>query len=109
MKVGIVSEQAMAKYIRNNVSRENSILTDNAQTYATMMLTGQPEALSHGIDGVEVLGKPFRPAQLIDAVARLVAAPTPVRTAATAKDATPITTRLMYRRSSGGAVGLYPM
>lgn len=49
-KVGIVSEQAMAKYIRNNVSRENSILTDNAQTYATMMLTGRPELFFDRVD-----------------------------------------------------------
>ncbi|MGB0102298.1 MAG: hypothetical protein WBP61_18610 [Nocardioides sp.] len=49
-KVGIVSEQAMAEYIRNNVSRDNSILTDNAQTYATMMLTGHPELFYDRID-----------------------------------------------------------
>jgi uncharacterized membrane protein len=49
-KVGIVSEQAMAEYIRNNVSRDNSILTDNAQTYAVMMLTGHPEYFVDRID-----------------------------------------------------------
>jgi hypothetical protein len=49
-KVGIVSEQAMAEYIRNNVSRRNSILTDNAQTYAVMMLTGHPELFFDRID-----------------------------------------------------------
>lgn len=49
-KVGIVSEQAMAEYIRNNVSRDNSILTDNAQTYAVMMLTGHPELFFDRID-----------------------------------------------------------
>lgn len=49
-KVGIVSEQAMAKYIANNVSRDNSILTDNAQTYAVMMLTGHPEYFFDRID-----------------------------------------------------------
>lgn len=49
-KVGIVSEQAMARYIANNVSRDNSILTDNAQTYAVMMLTGHPEYFFDRID-----------------------------------------------------------
>jgi hypothetical protein len=49
-KVGIVSEQAMAEYIDNNVSRPNSILTDNAQTYAVMMLTGHPEFFFDRID-----------------------------------------------------------
>lgn len=49
-KVGIVSEQAMAEYIRNNVSRDNSILTDNAQTYAVMMLTGHPELFFDRVD-----------------------------------------------------------
>ena len=49
-RVGIVSEQAMAEYISNNVSRDNSILTDNAQTYAVMMLTGHPEYFFDRID-----------------------------------------------------------
>ena len=49
-KVGIVSEQAMAEYVRNNVTRDNSILTDNAQTYAVMMLTGHPELFFDRID-----------------------------------------------------------
>ncbi|WP_028637327.1 hypothetical protein [Nocardioides sp. URHA0032] len=49
-KVGIVSEQAMAEYIRNNVSQDNSILTDNAQTYAVMMLTGHPELFFDRVD-----------------------------------------------------------
>jgi hypothetical protein len=49
-KVGIVSEQAMAEYIVHNVTRPNSILTDNAQTYAVMMLTGHPEIFFDRID-----------------------------------------------------------
>jgi hypothetical protein len=49
-KVGIVSEQAMAEYIVHNVTRPNSILTDNAQTYAVMMLTGHPELFFDRID-----------------------------------------------------------
>ncbi|GAB6986925.1 hypothetical protein [Nocardioides pyridinolyticus] len=48
--VGIVSEQAMAEFVRNNVSRDNSILTDNAQTYAVMMLTGRPELFFDRVD-----------------------------------------------------------
>jgi hypothetical protein len=49
-RVGIVSEQAMAEYIRNNVTRRSSILTDNAQTYAVMMMTGHPELFFDRID-----------------------------------------------------------
>lgn len=49
-KVGIVSEQAMAEYIKNNITRDNSILTDNAQTYAVMLLTGHPEYFVDRID-----------------------------------------------------------
>jgi hypothetical protein len=49
-KVGIVSEQAMAEYIKHNVSTDNSILTDNAQTYAVMMLTGHPELFFDRVD-----------------------------------------------------------
>lgn len=49
-KVGIVSEQAMAEYIRNNVTEDNAILTDNAQTYAVMMMTGHPEYFFDRVD-----------------------------------------------------------
>lgn len=49
-KVGIVSEQAMSEYIRNNVTQDNSILTDNAQTYAVMMGTGHPEYFFDRVD-----------------------------------------------------------
>lgn len=48
--VGIVSEQAMAEYIRNNISAENSILTDNAQTYAVMLMTGRPDIFFDRVD-----------------------------------------------------------
>lgn len=48
--VGIVSEEAMAEYIDNNVSLKNSILTDNAQTYAVMLLTGRPDLFFDRID-----------------------------------------------------------
>ena len=40
----------MAEYIDNNVSRSNSILTDNAQTYAVIMLTGEPEIFFDRVD-----------------------------------------------------------
>lgn len=48
--IGIVSEQAMAEYIRTNIDDENSILTDNAQTYAVMLLTGRPEIFFDRVD-----------------------------------------------------------
>jgi hypothetical protein len=48
--VGIVSEQAMAEYILNNVTLHNSILTDNAQTYGVMLLTGQPNLFFDRVD-----------------------------------------------------------
>jgi hypothetical protein len=48
--VGIVSEQAMADYILNNVSQRSSILTDNAQTYGVMLLTGRPDLFFDRVD-----------------------------------------------------------
>lgn len=48
--VGIVSEQAMAEYIRNNITAKNSILTDNAQTYAVMLITGRPDLFFDRVD-----------------------------------------------------------
>ncbi len=48
--IGIVSEQAMAEYIRSNIEDESSILTDNAQTYAVMLLTGRPEIFFDRVD-----------------------------------------------------------
>jgi hypothetical protein len=48
--VGIVSEEAMAEYILNNVTLRNSILTDNAQTYAVMLLTGRPDLFFDRVD-----------------------------------------------------------
>ncbi|MGZ4448615.1 MAG: hypothetical protein ACXVW4_02380, partial [Nocardioides sp.] len=48
--VGFVSEQAMADFIVNNVTRTSSILTDNAQTYGVMLLTGRPELFFDRID-----------------------------------------------------------
>ncbi|MBZ5740548.1 hypothetical protein [Nocardioides mangrovi] len=49
-KVGIADEQAMADYIKDNISEPNSILTDNSQTYAVMLLTGQPRLFFDRVD-----------------------------------------------------------
>lgn len=48
--VGVVDEQAMAAWIRDNVSRRGSILTDNAQTYAVMLFTGRPDLFFDRVD-----------------------------------------------------------
>ncbi|MDN4159863.1 hypothetical protein [Nocardioides abyssi] len=48
--VGLISEEAMAGWIRDNVSRRSSILTDNAQTYAVMLLTGRPDLFFDRVD-----------------------------------------------------------
>jgi hypothetical protein len=49
-KIGIVDEQAMADYITDNINQPNSILTDNSQTYAVMLLTGQPQLFFDRVD-----------------------------------------------------------
>ena len=46
----IVDEQAMADYITANITDRNSILTDNSQTYAVMLLTGQPDLFVDRVD-----------------------------------------------------------
>ena len=48
--VGVVDEQAMAAWIRANVTRQGSILTDNAQTYAVMLFTGRPDLFFDRVD-----------------------------------------------------------
>ena len=48
--VGVVSEQAMADYIRANIVGDSSILTDNAQTYGVMLLTGDPALFFDRVD-----------------------------------------------------------
>lgn len=48
--IGVVSEQAMADYIRANIDEDDSILTDNAQTYAVMLLTGDPALFFDRVD-----------------------------------------------------------
>lgn len=49
-QVGILSEEAMAGYIRRNVTANGSILTDNSQTFAVMLLTGRPELFFDRVD-----------------------------------------------------------
>lgn len=48
--VGYVSEQAMAQWITDNVTAKNSILTDNAQTSAVILLTGDPALFFDRVD-----------------------------------------------------------
>ena len=40
----------MSEYISTNIEGENSILTDNAQTYAVMLLTGSPDIFFDRVD-----------------------------------------------------------
>jgi hypothetical protein len=66
--IGVVDEQAMADYIKSNISDKNSILTDNSQTYAVMLLTGQPDLF---FDRVDQSDGPWKeaarePAQYVD-------------------------------------------
>ncbi|MFC7496529.1 MULTISPECIES: hypothetical protein [unclassified Nocardioides] len=66
--VGVVDEQAMADYIEANISDRNSILTDNSQTYAVMLLTGRPDLF---VDRVDQSDGPWKeaaqePAQYVD-------------------------------------------
>lgn len=48
--VGVVDEEAMAQWIRDNVNQPNSILTDNAKTYAVMLFTGRPDLFFDRVD-----------------------------------------------------------
>lgn len=48
--IGVDSEQAMADYIRANIVGTSSILTDNAQTYGVMLLTGDPALFFDRVD-----------------------------------------------------------
>lgn len=48
--VGVDSEQAMADWIRANVTGTNVILTDNAKTYAVILLTGEPAKFFDRVD-----------------------------------------------------------
>ncbi|GAA4700320.1 hypothetical protein [Nocardioides conyzicola] len=48
--VGDRDEQATAEYITANITDQNSILTDNSQTYAVMLLTGRPDLFVDRVD-----------------------------------------------------------
>ena len=48
--VGDRDEQATAEYITANITSLNSILTDNSQTYAVMLLTGRPDLFVDRVD-----------------------------------------------------------
>jgi hypothetical protein len=43
LAVGIDNEQEMANYIRNHVHADDSILTDNSQSYAVILRTAEPK------------------------------------------------------------------
>lgn len=47
---GIEPERRMAAYINRNISREGSVLTDNARTFGVMLLSGRPELFFDRID-----------------------------------------------------------
>lgn len=48
--VGYSNEQDMADYIRANIDDDSSVLTDNSQTYAVMLLTGDPALFFDRVD-----------------------------------------------------------
>jgi hypothetical protein len=48
--VGTRDEQATADYITANITGRNTILTDNSQTYAVMLLTGKPDLFVDRVD-----------------------------------------------------------
>jgi hypothetical protein len=47
---GIGSEAQMAQHIKDNVRGRNAILTDNAQTFGVILLTGRPQQFLDRID-----------------------------------------------------------
>jgi hypothetical protein len=50
IEVGINSERAMAQYINAHVQAKKSVLTDNSQTYAVILLTGHPGLFRTRVD-----------------------------------------------------------
>lgn len=48
--VGIKPERDMAAFIKKRVTKRGSILTDNAQTFGAMLLTGRPEIFFDRVD-----------------------------------------------------------
>lgn len=54
LRVGTLSERAMADYINANIKQNNAILTDNSQTYGIIALSGKPSLFysrANGGDG----------------------------------------------------------
>ncbi len=63
-RVGIRPEAQMAQYIKDHVTGRNAILTDNAQTFAVILLTGRADQFFDRIDRGDakwraVLEQPF--------------------------------------------------
>jgi len=50
LAVGVGQEQAMADYIDHHIGAEKSILTDNSQTYAVILLSNRPALFSTRLD-----------------------------------------------------------
>jgi len=48
--VGIQSESQMAQYVKDHVKGKNAILTDNAQTFGVIALSGRPQVFFDRID-----------------------------------------------------------
>src|SRR5215210_1042960 len=48
--VGISSEAQMAQYVKDHVDGKNAILTDNAQTFGVILLSGRPQQFLDRID-----------------------------------------------------------
>jgi hypothetical protein len=49
-RVGTNPEQAMAAYVNANVRRRSTILTDNAQTFGVILLSGRPQLFFDRVD-----------------------------------------------------------
>jgi len=49
-RVGIKSEAQMAGYINDNVTKNSSVLTDNAHTYGVILLSGRPQLFFDRVD-----------------------------------------------------------
>jgi hypothetical protein len=48
--VGISSEARMAQYVKDHVEGKNAILTDNANTFGVILLSGRPQVFLDRID-----------------------------------------------------------
>lgn len=49
-RAGIAPEAQMAEYIKRNINAKNAILTDNAQTFGVILLTGHPDWFFDRVD-----------------------------------------------------------